>query len=104
MRVRIINDDGKGYLTKVLNAETGEEIHGVVAVTIDHLTVTNEPIKITLELHPLSLDIVGVASFVKLCPFCGETIKQEREEVDDTTTDATVTTDEDTDGSADQVE
>jgi hypothetical protein len=70
IRVRIQNDGGSGYSTRITDVETGQPIEGVQQITL-LLSPTKEPIKATLTVHSPHVDIVLDAEIEQRCPYCG---------------------------------
>lgn len=57
MKLRIISD-GTPYKTRVVNAETGEDVDGIVKVEIE--ITAREGVKATITVHGVDLDLDGV--------------------------------------------
>ena len=60
LRVRIVNDGGPAYATKITNAETGELIDGVTNIEIS-IGVNKDPIKAKITITRPMIDIVADA-------------------------------------------
>lgn len=60
MKVRIVSE-GHPATTRVYNAETGEEMRGIVAIRFDEITVKGGPLRVTLECSRVALDVVAEA-------------------------------------------
>lgn len=76
MKVRILNEDGKPWNTRVLDAETGELIEEITALEIDRVDASKQDsIKVYLEVYPTAIDLIGEAEFYTRCPHCGERIQ-----------------------------
>jgi hypothetical protein len=76
MKVRIVNDGGPGYATKITNAETGEDLSGL-QLTEAHIRVRdNIPTIILTSVLPV-LDITGEAKIIYRCPHCGKALEKQ---------------------------
>ena len=60
LRVRIQNDGGPAYATKITNADTGEMIDGVTNIEIS-IGVSKDPIKAKITIMRPMIDIIADA-------------------------------------------
>ncbi len=75
MLIRIVNETGIDYQTKIYDQETGKVIENVTAITISPMTVKKGYITALLEISPHRLDIIAQARFATICPHCGERVQ-----------------------------
>jgi len=68
-RVRIQNDGGPGYNTKITDADTGQPIDNVYHVKVVDIGVRDNP-RVLLWAHNPVVDITGVAETTNVCPLC----------------------------------
>lgn len=69
MKVHIVNDGGLGWKTKIFNAETGEEISGVVEI---EPIIAEECIRVRITLMPEKIDLISEEiQWAMYCPYCG---------------------------------
>jgi hypothetical protein len=73
MRVRIQNDSGLGYMTKITNVETGQELEYVTDVSIE--LNPNRATQAVLTLIVPAIDIIADAEIKKICPCCGKSME-----------------------------
>jgi hypothetical protein len=59
-RVRIVNDGGSGYATKVTDADTGELIDGVAKIELI-IEASKDPVKAKLTILRPAIDIIADA-------------------------------------------
>lgn len=72
MKVRITNTDGKGYTTKITNAETGEDIPGVFRMV---LIPAGHAITAQIDAYA-DVDIIADAEVRHICPGCGRPVDE----------------------------
>jgi hypothetical protein len=76
MRVRIINEDGKGFSTRVVNVDTGEEIMGIVEI---EPIVVDEMVKVRITVVPDRIDLISEeVQWAVYCPHCGASLDSYR--------------------------
>jgi hypothetical protein len=68
-RVRIQNEGGPGYVTKITDADTGEFINNLFHARIVDLDVNNVP-RAILWAHMPAIDIIAHAKVFEICPYC----------------------------------
>lgn len=78
-RVRIYNDSGKGYLTKVTNLETGEDIPNVTGISLS--IEPRREIRATIETALPVVDVVAMADLSTKCPLCHQHVPIEPFEI-----------------------
>lgn len=76
-RVRITNDGQPSWLTKITNAETGEEIPRIRNITIRMNNDLIPSAYITTEM-PI-VDVVVDAEIKQVCPCCGRPTEEQTE-------------------------
>jgi hypothetical protein len=72
MRVRIQNDTGRGYHTKITDVETGQELD-VAEVSIS-LKPSHENQAVLTVFSPV-VDLIADAEIKKICPCCGKSME-----------------------------
>lgn len=70
MKVRIQNDSGVGYQTKITNAETGEDLSSKIFRVELELDVTKVAMATVFMYTPV-VDVIADAEIRKVCPCCG---------------------------------
>ena len=70
-RVRIVNDGGPGYATKITDAETGQHIDNVFHIRLVDIDVKDVPRAILWTYTPV-VDVVAYADIVDCCKYCGQ--------------------------------
>lgn len=68
--VRVVNDTGGPFHTKIYNAETGAEIHGATNISFSH-GVDSDP-RVTIDLLGVSSSFVAPPSFRVMHPETGD--------------------------------
>jgi hypothetical protein len=68
-RVRVKNDGGPGYATKVTDADTGQPIDYIYHVKVVDIDVHDTP-RVLMWAHNPIMDITGIAETTNVCPFC----------------------------------
>src|SRR5687768_14110158 len=71
MRIKIISQ-GEYFTSRAINAETGEELQGLISATI---VIDQHGVKAVLEIEQPELEIEATARLFKTprpCPFCGQ--------------------------------
>src|SRR5882762_7335090 len=68
-RVRVQNDGGPGYNTKITDADTGQPIDNIYHVKVVDIGVRDNP-RVLLWAHNPVIDITGVAETINVCPLC----------------------------------
>ena len=68
-RVRIQNDGGPGYNTKITDADTGQPIDHIYHAKVVDIGVRDNP-RVLLWAHNPVVDITGVAETTNVCPLC----------------------------------
>jgi hypothetical protein len=63
MKLKIVNENGVGFGTKIMNAETGEEITGVCEAKI--YLAPDEPVVAELTFFVPSFDVFAIAKLSK---------------------------------------
>ena len=76
MKVRIQNEDGQSYKTKITDIETGKELEyiGPIEVSGD---AGSGPLKARLTQYWIAVDIIAEAEIKHLCPCCGRSVDEE---------------------------
>lgn len=74
MKVRIVNEGKPAYMTHITDAETGQEVPGVVRFTMIG-DANADTIRTTLTLIHPHLDIQSDADVTYICPCCGQKMK-----------------------------
>src|ERR1700739_3903026 len=69
-RVRIQNDGGPGYNTKITDADTGKSIYRVFHCRLVDINVQEMP-KAILWMYTPVVDVTVDADVVTQCPYCG---------------------------------
>jgi hypothetical protein len=80
-RVRIQNDGGPGYTTRITDADTGQPIGSIFHIRLVDLDVKEVP-KVLLWQHTQVIDVTANAEIVGVCPCCGK-YKQDPKKLDD---------------------
>jgi hypothetical protein len=71
MKIRILNEDGISYKTKIINVETGEELEGVGCVELNFYAQSG-PIQARITQYWTPIDVVVDAEIRQVCPCCGK--------------------------------
>jgi hypothetical protein len=74
-KVRISNTTGLQEDTRIQDADTGEELPGIIGIDILPMQVRTIPLKVEITVSPHSLDLIAYATFYTLCPHCGKAIQ-----------------------------
>lgn len=85
MALRIVNEVGVGYQTKVLDAETGEDLTSRLSIADISLRIkVNEPITADIMAYPQKIDItMEEAQIRRVCPYCGHETEETIRSADD---------------------
>lgn len=82
MPIRIVNEVGNGYKTRIFDAETGEDLTtklSVLSIRIDDIR-PNEMVTARIDVAPEKVDItVAEAEIRQVCPYCGHETKKDGE-------------------------
>jgi hypothetical protein len=70
--VRIFNDTGIGYGTKVTDAETGEEVKNVAFISLN-FGPCDRMQAIIHVINPV-IDVIADADIRQVCPCCGQMV------------------------------
>jgi hypothetical protein len=77
-KVRIRNEGGPAYMTKVTDAETGESLDHVFRVTLTYDVNDKQPPMALLWMYTPVVDVIIDAEIRHVCPACGRP-EEERE-------------------------
>ncbi len=73
MKVRILNETGISYQTKIIDVETGKELTHVGRVDLG-FDASSGPITARLTVYRPPIDIIADAEIRKVCPCCGKEV------------------------------
>jgi hypothetical protein len=76
-RIKIENDTGIGYQTKVTDAETGEMIERVAKVSM--VMDTHSALVAELTVYAPIVSVLAYAQIRSICPCCGAAIEEDDE-------------------------
>lgn len=77
-RVRIVNDGQAAYMTKITNAETGEDIPHVLDININIAANKPMPSAVIITAMPI-VDVIVDAVIRQVCPCCGRPAEEQTE-------------------------
>ena len=70
-RIRIVNDGGPGYATRITDADTGEHIDNIFHIRLVDIDVHDLP-RAILWAHMPVVDVIANAEVIECCPYCGQ--------------------------------
>jgi hypothetical protein len=75
MKVRIQNEDGLSYNTKITDIETGKNLE-----YIGHFELSGDagsgPLKVRLTQYWVAVDVIADAEIKQVCPCCGRSVEE----------------------------
>lgn len=69
--IRVINETGEAHGTKIIDVETGKEIHGATKITIG-IDVDDPEIRMKVDLVNIFTHVEGTPTYVMLDPRTGQ--------------------------------
>ncbi len=76
-RVRIVNDGQPGYMTQILDADTGQPIDWQTY----HVALSaglHEETKAIIVVHMPVIDVIVDAEILHICPCCGREVENDK--------------------------
>ncbi len=76
-KVRILNEDGTAFKTRIIDMETGEELERIGRVEMN-FDASSGPITARLTQYWVGVDIIADAEIKQVCPCCGKSVQEQK--------------------------
>ena len=76
MKVRIQNEDGLSYNTKITDIETGKDLEYIGYFELSG-EASSGPLKVRLTQYWVAVDVIADAEIKHVCPCCGRPVDEQ---------------------------